>query len=129
MPQIKIKCFKNTSRALKASYALKALFRRSKDKNKARAKRRRFSPLKHSTSVWVLRRHLPVGRSKIKIYSKIKIKSRYPVAVAVSFFASTRAKHSPEQAPAGATNTRQNGPRWVVPCVLSVPEKQKRVGQ
>jgi hypothetical protein len=45
----------------------------------------------------------------------------------VSFFASTRAKHSPEQAPAGATNTRQNQPRRVVPCVLSVTKDQKRV--
>lgn len=52
MQQIKIKCFKNTSRALKASYALKALFRRSKAKAKPEAKQRRFSPLKHSTSVW-----------------------------------------------------------------------------
>jgi len=34
MPQTKIKCFKNTSRALKASYALKALFIRSKTKTK-----------------------------------------------------------------------------------------------
>jgi len=72
-----------------------------------------------------------VGKSKIKnqikINGQIKIKSRYPVAVAVSFFASTRAKHSPEQAPAGATNTRPNIPWRDVQCVLSVTKDQKRV--